>query len=161
MLFRAWWQPTNQPGEPRASLLVEHWAKQTFAIVTRREKLALLQLLIFLAGPICFLLQLQLLIFLVAQFLVKSSAACKLFSKLTHFHLWFVFIDLFFRAKKNPTNAGKSLFQSYLLFLLLVAKRCTVASCVDFSFLISDDNHVVNLITMFTNLPYVGFKLVW
>ena len=32
MLFRAWWQPTNQPGEPSASLLVEHWAKQTFAI---------------------------------------------------------------------------------------------------------------------------------
>ena len=24
-------QPTDQPGEPRASLLVEHWAKQTFA----------------------------------------------------------------------------------------------------------------------------------
>ena len=25
-------QPNEQPGEPRASLLVEHWAKQTFAI---------------------------------------------------------------------------------------------------------------------------------
>ena len=31
MLFWAWWQQ-QQPGEPRASLLVEHWAKQTFAI---------------------------------------------------------------------------------------------------------------------------------
>ena len=34
MLFRAWWrtnkQTNKQPGEPRASLLVEHWAKQTF-----------------------------------------------------------------------------------------------------------------------------------
>ena len=29
MLFWAWWQ--RQPGEPSASLLVEHWAKQTFA----------------------------------------------------------------------------------------------------------------------------------
>ena len=26
-------QPTDQPGEPSASLLVEHWAKQTFAIL--------------------------------------------------------------------------------------------------------------------------------
>ena len=25
----------RQPGEPRASLLVEHWAKQTFAILWR------------------------------------------------------------------------------------------------------------------------------
>ena len=31
MLFWAWWQRQRQPGKPRASLLVEHWAKQTFA----------------------------------------------------------------------------------------------------------------------------------
>ena len=32
-VFWAWWrrQTNKQPGEPRASLLVEHWAKQTFA----------------------------------------------------------------------------------------------------------------------------------
>ena len=35
-IFWAWWQPTNeqQPCEPRASLLVEHWAKQTFAKIS-------------------------------------------------------------------------------------------------------------------------------
>ena len=32
MLFWAWWRQQQQPGEPSASLLVEHWAKQTFAI---------------------------------------------------------------------------------------------------------------------------------
>ena len=30
-VFPAWWQPNNQPGEPRASLLVEQREKQTFA----------------------------------------------------------------------------------------------------------------------------------
>ena len=30
-VFLAWWQPNEQPGEPRASLLVEQYEKQTFA----------------------------------------------------------------------------------------------------------------------------------
>ena len=35
-VFWAWWRtPHKQPGEPSASLLVEHWAKQTFAKIQK------------------------------------------------------------------------------------------------------------------------------